>query len=229
MDKFNLHEWIGKGEKNLLNEARDEDDFMTTISPEEQGVDPADATRESSLEEDSLEELKMDGPKLTQLLDQLARTREFKKMVDSIAGDEKELASLVKQAKEGVTKPLIDLLRMSKIHVTDEFDLLKASLNGGTIAVMLKIIDYLTKENRTNRRGIGPDNFGEDSLEEEQLNESPLTPLKSALAAVVALLGSKRMKQAIMSARYGEYGEEGEAVAKMATQIYKMLGGKGGL
>ncbi len=54
---FNLNEWVGKGEKNLLNEARDDDDFMTTISPEEQGVDPADATlEEDELEEEQLEE-----------------------------------------------------------------------------------------------------------------------------------------------------------------------------
>lgn len=46
MDKFNLHEWLGKGEKNLLKEGRDDDDFMTTISPEEQGVHDDDATRE---------------------------------------------------------------------------------------------------------------------------------------------------------------------------------------
>lgn len=55
-NNFNLNEWVGKGEKNLLNEGRDDDDFMTTISPEEQGVDPADATRETSLEEDDLYE-----------------------------------------------------------------------------------------------------------------------------------------------------------------------------
>ena len=46
MDKFNLHEWLGKGEKNLLKEGRDDDDFLTTISPEEQGVHDDDATRE---------------------------------------------------------------------------------------------------------------------------------------------------------------------------------------
>ena len=111
MDKFNLNEWVGKGEKNLLNEGRDDDDFMTTISPEEQGVHDDDATRESSLEEEEVEE------------------------------------------------------------------------------------------------GVG-------------------RALKASFAALIAILGSKKMKKEIMAANMGAYGEEGAKVAELAAKIFKLLTGR---
>lgn len=52
MDKFDLHEWIGKGEKNLLREGRDEDDFTTTVAPEELGMHPDDHTLEEMSDDD---------------------------------------------------------------------------------------------------------------------------------------------------------------------------------
>lgn len=178
MDKFNLHEWIGKGEKNLLNEARDDDDFLTTISPEEQGVDPADAT----VEEDQLDELKMDKYQLTQALDDLSKTREFAEMMNKIGSGE-ELSKLITKARGGVTKPLMDILRMSGIHITSEFDLLKQSLGGSTVKALIKIVDYLSKEGRINR-GLGEQDG--EGLEEGQLNEGVLDDLIKAIFSSAA-------------------------------------------
>ena len=51
MDNFNLNEWVGKGEKNLLREGRD-DDFTTTVSPEELDMHPDDHTLEEMDDDD---------------------------------------------------------------------------------------------------------------------------------------------------------------------------------
>ena len=51
MDNFNLNEWVGKGEKNLLREGRD-DDFTTTVSPEELDMHPDDHTLDEMDDDD---------------------------------------------------------------------------------------------------------------------------------------------------------------------------------
>lgn len=201
MDNFNLHEWVGKGEKNLLNEARDDDDFLTTISPEEQGVDPADAT----VEEDQLDEVNIENYQVSRLLDDLARTKEFAKMKKEVGSAEK-LDSLVKQSRRGVIEPLVQVLKMSGIVGTNEFRKLKnrlRSLNPDTSSLysaLMAIINYLRKEGKINR-DIGSDdfdNFGlaeEDSLEEGQLNEGALDDLIKAIFGSAAKEAVKKKSE----------------------------------
>lgn len=65
MDKFNLHEWIGKGEKNLLNEARDDEDYNWM---EDADLEGHEGTGRKKMEEDELEEGQLNEGSLDDLI-----------------------------------------------------------------------------------------------------------------------------------------------------------------